>query len=185
MTAIKLRYILIATIVLLGVAIGLGNWQLHGILARQVSQTDHAKIDAELSQSELEKLQKLKIDLVAQKDIVDRAKQIAAPSNQYHFQDQVIKDLTTYAARDAITISSFDFSSASSGGKVNAPSGGKTAFTVNLQTPLRYDQVLNFLRQIEQNATKMQITSLTLAPDPRNPSQISNPTIGLEVFIKK
>lgn len=185
MTATKLRYILITTIALLVIIIGVASWQLQIMLAGQVLKTDHAKIDAELSQSELEKLRKLKIDLVAQKDIVDRAKQIAASSNQYHFQDQVIKDLTTYAARDNITISSFDFSSTTSGGKANAPSGGKTAFTVNLQTPLRYDQVLNFLRQIEQNATKMQITSLTLAPDPRNPSQISNPTIGLEVFIKK
>lgn len=185
MTATKLRYILIAIIVLMILGIAAGSWQLQKILASQVLQTDHAKIDAELSQLELEKLQKLQVDLVTQKDIVDRARQIAASTNQYQYQDQVIKDLSAYAARDGIAISSFDFGVANSGGKVSTPTGGKTPFTVNLQTSQRYDQVLNFLRQIEQNATKMQITSLTLAPDPRNPSQVANPTIGLEVFIRK
>ncbi|HWZ66159.1 MAG TPA: hypothetical protein VNX65_05225 [Patescibacteria group bacterium] len=185
MTATKLRYILIGMIILMIIAMGTGSWWLRHSLSSQVIQTDHAKIDAELSQLESEKLQKLQIFLVNQKDIVDRARQIAADGQQYSYQDQVVKDLTTYATRDGLSISSFDFGATNASGKTSQPSGGKTAFTVNLLAPIRYDQVLSFLHQIEQNSTKMQITSLTLAPDPRNPAQISNPTIGLEVFIKK
>lgn len=184
MNAIKLRNILLIVVFLLVASMVAGTWELQRLLAEQVKLTDHAKIDADLSQLEQQKLQKLQIDLANKKDIISRTRQIAATSGQYQYQDQVIRDLTAYATRQGIAISSFDFGAQAATGSKTTPVD-KTTFTVNLQTPLRFDQFLNFLRSIESNATKLQVNSISLAPDPRAPGQVLNPTIGIGVYLKK
>lgn len=182
MSAVKLRAVLIGLIVLLTFGIVGGTWELHQLLLDQARETDHAKIDADLSQLELDKLKKLQADLAAKKDLIERTKQITTTANQYHYQDQVVSDINAYAYRNGLTISSFDFGASA---KANPAGAAKTAFTLSLQNPVKYDQFLAFIHQIESNVTHMQITTIALSPDTRNPTQILNPTIGLEVFLKK
>jgi hypothetical protein len=181
MTATKLRYVLMGLIVVLLGSFGAGAWWVQGILAEKVRETDHAKIDAELSATEVQQLKQLDKQLDEQEDIVERAKQIAANSAQYQYQDQVIQDVSSYAARYGIQVSTFDFSTA----KTTASAGGakKTPFTVTLKGPLSFVTFMRFLRDIEGNLTKIQVTSLTLAPD-KDPSNITNPTLSCEVFLK-
>jgi hypothetical protein len=182
MTATKLRYVLVGLIIVLLGAFGASVWWVEGILTEKVRETDHAKVDAELSATELQQLKQLKKQLEEQRDVVDRAKQIAANSAQYQYQDQVIKDVSDYAARYGIQVSTFDFTSAN---KNAAASGGakKTPFTVTLKGPLSYVTFMKFLRDIEGNLTKIQVTSLTLAPD-KDPNNITNPSLSCEVYLK-
>ncbi|HSE61352.1 MAG TPA: hypothetical protein VLA88_03580 [Candidatus Saccharimonadales bacterium] len=182
MTATKLRYMLIGLVVVLLASFGAGVWWVQGMLAEKVRETDHARTDADLSGTELQQLKQLKKQLEDQKDIVDRAKQIAATSAQYQYQDQVIKDVADYAARYGIQVNTFDFSTTN---KNAAATNGakKTPFTVSLKGPLAYVTFLNFLRDLEGNLTKIQVTSLTLAPD-KDPNKISNPSLSCEVYLK-
>jgi hypothetical protein len=184
MTASRLRYVLIALIVLMLGGFVAGAWWVQGILAAKVSETDHAKIDAEISGTELQQLKLLQKQLADQKDVVDRAKQIAASSSQYQYQDQVIRDVSDYAARYKIVVNNFDFNAASQS-KATETVGGlkKTTFTVTLKGPLSYTTFLRFLRDLESNLTKIQVTSLTLAPD-KDPTSVSNPTLSLVVYLK-
>ena len=181
MTATKLRYILIGLIVVLFGGFAAGAWWIQGILADQVRETDHAKIDAELSGTELQQLKQLKKQLADQEDVIERAKQIAVSSDQYQYQDQVIKDVSDYAARYGIQVNTFDFSSTNK----NASTGGakKTPFTVSLKGPLAFVTFMRFLRDLEGNLTKIQVTSLTLAPD-KDPNNITNPSLSCEVYLK-
>ncbi|MGH7196797.1 MAG: type 4a pilus biogenesis protein PilO [Candidatus Saccharimonadales bacterium] len=180
MNAVILRYILLGVLVLMLLGLGAGGWWLQDTLTAKMRETDHARIDAELSQQEVEYLKQLKERLAQQKDIVERTKQIAATADQYGYQDQVVGDISTYARRHGITISSFDFSAA--GQKTDA---AKTPFAVTLKGPLAYITFLRFLQDIEKNLTKIQVTSLALSPDTKNPNNITNPTVGLEVYLKK
>src|SRR5687768_3952967 len=100
MTATKLRYILGGIIGLLTIVVIAGIWFLQSFLNQQVVTTDHAKIDAEVSLQEAQKLRKLQTEMASMKDIVARTKQIAATTEQYGFQDQVISDLSVYAERN-------------------------------------------------------------------------------------
>lgn len=183
MTPSKLKYLLFLLILVLLTGLLGGTWQAKKVLEGEVLKTDHAKTDADLSQSEVQKYKKLAGELQANQDLVQRTKRIAASSTQYHYQDQVIRDLASYAAQDGVTISSFDFGAAAANPKA-APTG-KTSFNINLQGPLKYTQFLSFLRHIELNVTKLQVISIALAPDTRTPNQILNPTIGLQVFLKR
>jgi len=187
MNALKLRIILVVGLVLLLGALGTGVWWLQGMLAAQVIKTDHARIDSEMAQLDLEKLRRLESQLEEQKDIVERADQIAATANNYKYQDQVVSDLENYAKRHAIIISGFDFSGANApGASTGSPAGTiRTPFSISLKGPISFDKFMNFLRDIENNLTKLQVSSLSLTPTTSDPKMVSNPSISLVVYLKK
>lgn len=182
MNASQLRYLLIGLISVMVIGFGAATWWMQGLLASNVSATERAKIDADISQTELQQLKTLQKQFNDEKDVLERAKQIAVSSEQYRYQDQVIKDVSDYAARYGIQINTFDFTTTNA--QTPAANGAKkTSFNVTLKGPLKYDTFIRFLRSIEKNLTKIQVTSLTLAPD-RDPSNITNPALSLEVYLK-
>jgi hypothetical protein len=183
MTATKLRYILLALIVVMIGAFASGAWWVQGLLAQHVRDTDHAKIDAEVSETELQQLKQLQKQLTEEQDIVERAKQIAVSAEQYRYQDQVIKDISDYAYRYGISVNTIDFTQNTGQQAASAGGAKRTAFTVSLKGPLPYTTFMQFLRSIEKNLTKIQVTSLTLAPD-KDPNSVTNPSLSLEVYLK-
>lgn len=185
MTATKLRMIFIGVIVSMILGCSLGGFLLQQQLAQTVLETDHARIDAEVAVSELQQLKRLDQQFTEQKDILERAKQIAASADQYKYQDQVINDINEYARRYRLQVSTFDFSTnASSIDKSPVNGTKKTPFTVTLNGPLPYSDFLKFIGDIERNLTKIQVNSLALSPD-KNPALVTNPTLNLEVYLKR
>ena len=182
MTATKLRYVLFGLIALLLAGLGTGAWWVQTLLAERVHQTDHTTIDADVVTTELQQLKSLEKQLVDQADVVSRAKEIAASSALYRYQDQVISDISSYAGRYGIKINTFDFSIAQST-KPTTSGAKKTPFTVTLKGPIAFITFIRFLQDLELNLTKIQVTSLTLSPD-KNPNNIANPNLGLEVYLK-
>lgn len=188
MNASRMRIVLSIGLCLLLAGLAFAGWWVQGLLEAQVAKTDHARIDAEVSQLDLDKLRRLEAQLIEQKDVVERAAQIAATADNYQYQDQVVNDLEAYAQRHGITISSFDFatSGAQAGGKSSAPAGTtRTPFGIALVGPLGYDRFMSFLRDIENNLTKLQVASLSLTPTAENPQMISNTSLSLVVYLKK
>jgi hypothetical protein len=182
MTATKLRLVLFGVIALLLLGLGTGAWYIQSILAENVKRTDHSKIDAEISTIELQQLKTLQKQLAGEQDIINRAKEIAASTEQYRYQDQVVTDISDYAARYGIRVNTFDFSGTQA--KASSVAGAKkTAFKLSLKGPIPYITFLRFLQDVEKNLTKIQVTSLTLSPD-KNPNNIANPNLGLEVYLK-
>lgn len=182
LNAAKLRLILMGIVALEICIVIAALPQMSDLLIKAARSTDHAKIDNEVSQQELERLKNLRFELASQKDVIARAKQIAISSAQYKYQDQIISDLSAYANRRNVGITSFDFGTTSTTAQASA---GRTAFLVSLRSPLKYDSLLNFIRDVELNLTKIKVTSVNLAPNPRNPTELLNPSVGMEVFITK
>lgn len=186
LNAVNLKIILIILFVLLLGAVGAGTWWLKGVLHEFVLAKDHAQIDSELSALELEKLRFLQNELAEKSEIVDRANQIAASADNYRYQDQVINDVEVYAKRNGIVISGFTFGGESSQNQnQKAPAGTRlTPFSLTLSGPIEFTKFMQFLRDIENNLTKIQVTSLTLAPDPENLQMVTNPSLGLVVYLR-
>jgi hypothetical protein len=182
MTATKFRLILAGVIVVLLLGFGAGAYFMLGILSDRVRQTDHTKVDADITTTELQQLKNLQKQLADQSDVVSRAKEIAATTAQYKYQDQVISDISVYAARYGIRISTFDFSIAQTVKPEASTGAKKTPFTLTLKGPIAFTTFLRFLQDIEHNLTKIQVTSLTLSPD-KNPNNVANPTVGLAVYL--
>lgn len=185
------NWVLYATIVLLIGGIGYGVYMTHQRLTSYVTEVDHLKIDSELNQQSIENAKKLRSVLDENKDSVARAASIVADSKSYQYQDQIVQDIGSYANTAGLTVLGYDFispSAAQATGKTAAPttaSGVKTVVaTVSLKSPVPYDRYLKFLRLIERNLTKMQVTQLDISNDLKTPGSISSPIVTVEVFVR-
>lgn len=173
-------------VVMVGNVIGIFLLAQH-IMGQKALATDHARIDAELAQEELVRLQQLKTNLAEDKTTIDKTARIVAESQQYEYQDQVVNDINTYAKKYGIDILSFDFG-AKPGIAPNSTTGGstqqKSIVQVQLNDGIPYDSFLKFLKSIEENITKMQLTGIALQPNPNNPSLVQGSIIEIEVFLR-
>lgn len=188
--AVWLQYVLIAGLIVIVSGI-VGIFVLsQQILKSKAVSTDHYGIDAELAQEQIVRLQYIERILAENKAEVDKASLIVANITQYEYQDQVINDITSYAAQNGLDILGFDFG-AKPGVTTNAtpPLPGsttqqRTTVTVRLDNNISYTSFLKFLQSIESNVTKMQLTGISLQPSSIDPNLILGPVIELEVYLK-
>lgn len=186
LTAANVRILLIVSLMLFVVGLGFGAWWLQEMLVKNAVAEDRAQIDSQISSQEVERLQQLQKELAAQQDVVERAGQIASTANNYQYQDQVVSDLKSYAQRNGIPIGSFDFGTSQTATGTPAPAGTTlTPFSVTLTGSIEFAKFMQFLSDIENNLTKLQVSSLTLSPDAKDPKFVTNPVLGLVVFLKK
>lgn len=198
MNAIVLKRALIVILV----ALAIGCVGSHVILLQKlrntVVDTDHAKIDAEISSGDIDHLKILQEQLKKLQDVVARTKDIVATSADYKYQDQIITDINHLAAASGVTVTGFNFpTSTTTTGTTGTVSSGSTAapqvnvsgaklvtITISMRSPMPYDNYLKFLRSLELNLTRLQVTGIDLSPDPNNSTLITNPSIGIQIYVK-
>lgn len=158
------------------------------LLNEQATAANHAKIDNELAELEISKLKNLKTYLEQNKATVDRASEVVAASQAYTYQNQGIADLNTFASRVGVKILGIDFpdtSKQTAKKQTSTISGVKRIpIIVRLEGPVPYVNYIRFLKSIEQNLTKMQITSVSMVPDAKDSSKLVSPSIDIEVYIR-
>ncbi|HSW91458.1 MAG TPA: hypothetical protein VLG09_02335 [Candidatus Saccharimonadales bacterium] len=188
LTAATFRLILSASLVVItGIGItlfSLANDQLRSV----ATDVSHVVVDANASQDNLTTLEKIKKTLASEQDIVARTNQIVAESKSYEYQDQIVTDLNGYASKAGIAITNLDFSAgaAKTPGATAAPvvtSGlHSTSVTVTIQNPVGYNQLLQFMKSLEQNLTKMQISKVSLSRG--EGGGVTSDAFAIEVYIK-
>ncbi len=211
-TAPRLRVILSVAMVLLFLAGGgvfyLGYTQLSETAAEVGEQVATAK----QSESTIQRLETLQSELESKKDVVSRVSQVTADSQNYAYQDRLVNDLTVYANRANLTIKNISFSSqtASGGGGVPTPEAApnpdgaaadegqipgatgtppaagaslKTATVdITLESPVNYEDLLNFLHYIEENLTKLKLSRVVLTKS--DADSVTIDVLNLEVYLK-
>lgn len=197
MNAIVLKRVLIVILVALAVGCVGSHIVLLQRLNKTVIDTDHAKIDAEISNSDIDHLKTLQGQLAKSQDVIARTKEIVATSADYKYQDQIITDINHLAADSGVTVTGFSFpASATTTGSTSTVSSGSAALpatvpgaklitiTITMRSPMPYDNYLKFLRSLELNLTRLQVTGIDLSPDPNNSTLITNPSIGIQIYVK-
>ncbi len=199
LTATALRLILTGSLLLIaGITAG-GFYFFNSQLQTVASSVSRASADARASQDNLQTLQKIQKDLRQNQDVVQRATSIVAESQSYRYQDQIVTDLNGYATRAGISIVTIDFSVA--GGSAStalggakaatpapttttpAPAGAKaTSASITINSPVDYYSLLRFIRSIEQNLTKMQISKVALTKGTSG-SSVTSEAFTIEVYI--
>lgn len=174
-------YILVMGLI---VAAGYGAYTAHTKLSQYVTAVDHLKTDSEINQQGIENARNLRKALDENKDNVDRAAAIVADTKYYEYQDQIVRDITAYTTASGLTVLGFDFASTDTN-KKSAVKGVKTVVaTIALKSPVPYPNYLRFLKLIEKNLTKMQVTQLEISNDLKTANTISTPIVTLEVFVR-
>lgn len=158
------------------------------MLASAAIDTEHARIDAKVAEEEVTRLTQLRNKLREERSTIDKTAQIVADSQSYAYQDQVIRDLTAYATDAKIAIIAIDFGAKPG----DTPAAGKTAdspvkrtiVSVQLDNNIPYSALLTFMRSIEKNVSKMQLTGINFQPKKDNPNLILGSTLEIEVFLR-
>lgn len=204
LTAPRLRLILsISLLVIIGIGGGIFQYG-----QRQLSSTAHTVAEtgsqAEASQNDIQRLQTVQQQLQQDADVVQSASDIVAESKSYQYQNQIVTDLNSFAESAGVTITNITFTSSSSSptptsgsaplnagtpdkmlpGQPSTPSATtlKTvSATISMQNPVNYSSFLQFTHDIEQNLTKMQLQSLSLASSAGN--LVSN-DLTIQVYIR-
>jgi len=199
LTASQLRIILIGSIIGIVAISGIGFYFLQGELTKYAVHVSHVSEDAATSGSDISVLKNLQKQLDQNKLNIERTQSIVAESRSYEYQPVIVKDLNTFAARSGITIASFVFDSGTTGkaptpgaaatgaagtGQAAPISGLKsTAVSITLQPPTKYENLLNFIHDIEQNLTKMQIASISLTKG-TTAQEVATNALLIEVYIR-
>lgn len=184
LTSAAVSWLLISALILLVIGTSVGSWFMQSMLVAQVIETDHVKIDAELSQTEIQRLQTLQTYLETNRTAIEKANAIVSETKTYQYQNQIVNDIESYANKAGIVVLGYSFPQGTTTTKTD-PTGLKSvSATLTLQTPVNYTSYLKFLKYIEQNVTKMQITNLSLAPDPNDSQNIKDTAITLKVYVR-
>lgn len=195
LTATGLRLMLSVSLFVIAAIGVVGFFYAKNNLQAVAVDTSHTVVDASASQDNLRTLQKVQKTLADNKDVVSRTSSIVADSQSYQYQDQIISDLNNYATKAGISITNLDFSTttaaapASAAGSPKAvaspqPNGVKsTSVTVTLSNPVSYNHLLTFIRSVEQNLTKMQISRVSLSKGVDSNS-VSSDALAIEVYIR-
>lgn len=189
MNAVKLRNFMLAGIGLIIILIGVTIYYASAFLHDETLKSVHNKIDAEVSDRDLDRLKSLQKTLSANQDSVRKAEQIVAGTKQYQYQDQIINDINSYASQTGVEVTAYNFgtSTTTPAAATTQPkiAGVKTiTATLTLKSPLPFDNYLRFLKAIEKNLTKMQISGVNVTPDPADVNGVVNPSIGLIVYVR-
>ncbi|MGE5312971.1 MAG: hypothetical protein ACM3MA_03150 [Acidobacteriota bacterium] len=183
LSARHITWILVVIIVMMIAGIAYGNYELKNRLADQVTTTNNLKAEAMKSDENLSKAKTLELYMQTHKADVERAAALVAQAKTYQYQNQIINDVTSYANSVGIDILSFDFPDMTQA-KQTVPGLNSITVTINLRNPVEYTKLLRFLKLIEQNLTKMQITSINFSPDAEATGMVTSQSIGLEVYVK-
>lgn len=184
LTSKTVSWLLIAAIVLLIVGAGVGTWFMQSALSNQVVETDHAKIDADLSRTELQRSKSLQTYLDTNKTAIEKTNTVVSETKTYQYQNQIVNDIETYASKAGVTVLGYSFPQDTTAVKPDATGLKSVSASLSLQTPVTYTSYIRFLKYIEQNITKMQITDLSLVPDPDNANNVRTTTITLKVYVR-
>ena len=151
-------------------------------------QTEAIAVDAKI-----QSLLASKSQLDRNSDTVKKAKNIVSESKLYQYQNQIIKDLNTYADRAGIPIKAFSFqnepttsakTATSSKRTSTNPAGVKSTFvSIQLGDHIDYTKFLHFLSLIEKNVTRMQLLGVSISRGANN-HEISIQSLEVKVYTR-
>jgi hypothetical protein len=111
-------------------------------------------------------------------------------------QSAIVSELTTFATRAGLPVSQISFKDdTASAGAVSAdgktivsstPKGVKVVpVTVQFDKGAKYTNLLDFLRTVEANQRKSQVTNINLTPDATDRSILSQVSIDLNLYSRQ
>jgi Tfp pilus assembly protein PilO len=154
-------------------------------LARVAQETSRLKAETEIQHKQLSIYEKTKSKVESLSYVDDLADKVLPSTPD---QSVVVAELSQFAVRSNLSVAQISFTElpATTKKPVKAPGGVTiTPLTVQLKAGARYDDLLKFLNQIEQNRRKMQVSDISLSPDAKDRSKLSQVTVVLNLYSKK
>ena len=191
-TASQLRLILTVSMFAITVLAGVGFSLVNSGLREFAVEVSHVAADAAAGRDNVQNLQRVQKKLAEDADIVQKTNSIVAESQSYQYQDQIITDINNYASRAGIGVTDINFAASTQTSTPGAtqtpatslPSGLKSSpVSITLKNPINYDNLLKFIKSIEQNLTKMQVARVNLSKDTSG-GGVTSDALTLQVYVR-
>lgn len=204
-TASTLRIILVCLLVILIAGGTAGFIFIKAKLAEKASEVASISTTVANSQDELQQLRRAQEELTANEDAEKKAEAMIAVSMKYTYQDQIIESLKQLGDSAGVKVTNIDFTSSSQVGASAAPASGQgapapapsassiasdvklTQASVALETPTRYDNLMRFLRYVEQNTMSMKVSKISMSSSGKDKSGhilVSCQTLTIGVYMR-
>jgi hypothetical protein len=194
MTPKKATYILIALLTILIVAGVAAFYYGDKILQARSAKISEEKIQLEAVNTELSLFKNSK-DMVDKYGFVKELSGKILPESK--FQSEVLAELTKFAADNNMKIQTLTFGADNA--KTDDPSLSQTSTIKGLSgvrvlnasiqfsndPAISYESFINFLKNVESNQRKMQVSTLSITPDPENSAAIASATVTVNIFLKE
>lgn len=154
------------------------NWLIEVAAKNNVSNITTVPINKSASATK-----KIQDDITKYQPIADKASNIFISAQDY--QNRSLKDIKFYASINGLSINSYDFGQTNaSEPKTNAPSNGlgNKSVNISLGSPVEFTKLIKFIKQIETNAPKMQITEISISQNASPKGTVKVDLIKIEVY---
>lgn len=166
----SLRAFLSVLIVVLILGVGAGFYYAYQQIRAFAVTVSHSAVDAEASEKQIDELQQLKKQLAEREALVAKAEKLFSTPDSY--QGQALIDVQNYARAYGLTIANTSFEPTTEGSNDHI-------FVINIQSPVEYTKLINFLEAIEGNLPKMQVTNISIGR--QQGDQVSVESIKIKV----
>ena len=196
LTASSARIVLALFLLIILAAMVAGSYFAYSFLSTTSKEVADMQTEASAVDMKIQNLLKLKDQLEKNPVATKKAEQIVADSKSYQYQNQIINDLSIYAAKANVPIQSFTFQDSSTSAKSSSSSSQTTAkkptsvsgvksITVSIQLgdKVPYNNLLHFLYLVENNVTRMQISGVSISRGEQR-GEVSAQSLELGVYVR-
>ena len=197
LTASSARIVLALFLLIILAAMVAGSYFAYSFLSTTSKEVADMQTEASAVDMKIQNLLKLKDQLEKNPVATKKAEQIVADSKSYQYQNQIINDLSIYAAKANVPIQSFTFQDSSTSSAKSSSSSSQTtakkptsvsglkSITVSIQLgdKVPYNNLLHFLYLVENNVTRMQIYGVSISRGEQR-GEVSAQSLELGVYVR-
>lgn len=189
MTPKKMNTLLKAALVVLLVVTIAGLYFANQRLVAIANKTSRLRAEIELSQKQLDaySLTKVKVDTLGYAN--ELATKVLPDSTE---QSAVVAEVSQFALRARLGVSQISFADKDvaapvTNGKKVTPPKDVTIIPISVQFKegSKYENILEFLRYVENNQRRMQVVNINLKPSDKDRTQLSTVTVLMNLYVKK
>ena len=197
LTASSARIVLALFLLIILAAMVAGSYFAYSFLSTTSKEVADMQTEASAVDMKIQNLLKLKDQLEKNPVATKKAEQIVAESKSYQYQNQIINDLSIYAAKANVPIQSFTFQDSSTSSAKSSSSSSQTTtkkptsvngvksimVSIQLGDKVPYNNLLHFLHLVENNVTRMQISGVSISRGEQR-GEVSAQSLELGVYVR-
>lgn len=193
MTPRRMNHVLKIAIVLLVVGVAGGIYFADKQLKSIASDTARLRAQVEIGNKQLSTYQATKQKVDSLSYVQELAGKVLPEEQE---QSLTVAEISQFALRARLTVEDITFvdttkttttktKSTDKKAKSTIPKGVSVIpMSIKFQDGSRYDYLLEFLKSVEDNRRKMQVTNISLTPDADNRSLLKTVTVELNLYVR-
>lgn len=179
----KFFYVLLGVNLLLIGGLGITFYFADSIATKRSAEIAVAKADIESNELAIKSFQSLEKAIQQNQEIETIASRVLPQDTE---QTKALAELDKFSKEAGVPIRQISFTPGK-GGSLVSPTNikGVSVLQVSLQCdPAQYEDLLDFLKKIEDNRRRMQVTSVAITPSDTAPGLLDRTNLSIDIYLR-